>query len=665
MADNSPWAQFVCISEEDGLIIPITSDVFSVGRAKACDLSMPDNKCISGRHCNLFRKNNTVWLEDTSTNGTWLNGVKIGKGQKQRLFHKDEIAVVHQDGNQGAKDIVYRYEDLALLEAERESLDQTQEMNENTEDYVFEDINKRGEESRKRKKGDDSEDTDEPAAKRLEGEEGEEFDKKKENTPESSQKKSSGNPNSSLVDDHIKGTAEAIDDAEKDRTSGKGDGDAEERGREEKDATGGKEDGEGEKKTKEEGAKPQQEDEEQDEILETLICSICQDILHKCISLQPCMHSFCAACISGWMKHSKRCPQCRKSVKRFGHNYIVNSLVDAYLKQNPDKQRTKEDLEEMDARGNVPCNMTLEYDALDSDDEDGDYDPSEEEEEEEEQEEQEDEDPQPPACRQCPHYVQALDRNAVMSLQATLDPSTSCAATSGNAAASTSSGDGATGASSSTSSSPSKRVRIAVGGVPITMPTPPPFQCNLETIQHVDCSCCVQPMPKRLLAPDMPPQTCCACGRNYCHLYWGCKQYNCLGCLNKFKDMKFSESVLDTIVNNNRYESTIFKDFMLSRGHNNIHLVLQEVLNGLDAGKFSTPETQVYNIRGHTAVCYTCSLRLFQQLAYLYRAGIPKNDLPILVTARPDCHWGKGCRTQFNKPHHAANFSHVCDQVRF
>nr|XP_054755367.1 E3 ubiquitin-protein ligase CHFR-like [Lytechinus pictus] len=189
----------------------------------ACDLSMPDNKFISGKHCNLSRKNNTIWLEDTSTNGTWLNGVKIGKGQKQRLFHRDEIAVVHQEGKEGARDIVYRYEDIAMLEAEQERLDQTQEMDdpdENTEDYVFEDKDDEEGASRKRKKDEDS------------------------------------------------------DDGRK-------------------------------KKVK----SPKDEEEESDDILETLICSICQDILHKCISLQPCMHSFCAACISGWMKHSKRCPQ--------------------------------------------------------------------------------------------------------------------------------------------------------------------------------------------------------------------------------------------------------------------------------------------------------------------------------------------------------------------
>ncbi|XP_041458030.1 E3 ubiquitin-protein ligase CHFR-like [Lytechinus variegatus] len=640
---NSPWAQFVCISEEDGLIIPISNDVFSVGRAKACDLSMPDNKFISGRHCNLSRKNNTIWLEDTSTNGTWLNGVKIGKGQKQRLFHRDEIAVVLQEGKEGARDIVYRYEDVAMLEAEQERLDQTQEMDdpdENTEDYVFEDKEDEEGASRKRKKDEDSDDGSKPA-KRLEA--GEEDVNKDDKIPsEDPAEKLAGEAASSVSVE----SSNAIEDTDKAAASEKGDGDTE--------------------KKKKEGVKsPKEEEEESDDILETLICSICQDILHKCISLQPCMHSFCAACISGWMKHSKRCPQCRKHVKRIGHNYIVNSLVDAYLKQNPDKKRTKEDLEEMDARCSIPFNKTFDYDPMYDEDEEGDYDPDDEEDYEEEEEEEEYVPPPPPACRQCPHYVQPLDRDAVMSLQTSLDPSTSTAAVPGNAP-STSSRDAAVpSTSSATSSSPSKRVRIAVGGIPVPMPTPPPFQCNLDALQHVACTCCLQPMPNRTRAPDIPPQICRICRRSFCHMYWGCKQYNCLGCLNRFRDMKFSESVLDTIINNNRYESTIFKDFMLSKGHHNIHLVLQEVLSGLAANNYRTDETQLNGISGHSPLCYTCALRIFQGTAYLYRASIPKNDLPILVTARPDCHWGRACRTQYNKPHHAANFNHICDQVRF
>lgn len=32
-----------------------------------------------------------------------------------------------------------------------------------------------------------------------------------------------------------------------------------------------------------------------------MICGICHDIMYKCVSLVPCLHSFCGPCYSGWM----------------------------------------------------------------------------------------------------------------------------------------------------------------------------------------------------------------------------------------------------------------------------------------------------------------------------------------------------------------------------
>ena len=89
-------------------------------------------------------------------------------------------------------------------------------------------------------------------------------------------------------------------------------------------------------------------EDEKDGLAETLICIICQEILHDCIrcvvlcqnqtkcktneiekpdkvnsfitqylmidcvcSLQPCMHSFCAGCYSDWMERSNECPSVR------------------------------------------------------------------------------------------------------------------------------------------------------------------------------------------------------------------------------------------------------------------------------------------------------------------------------------------------------------------
>ena len=33
-------------------------------------------------------------------------------------------------------------------------------------------------------------------------------------------------------------------------------------------------------------------------------CGICMEILYKCVSVAPCMHSFCGACLSDWLKKS-------------------------------------------------------------------------------------------------------------------------------------------------------------------------------------------------------------------------------------------------------------------------------------------------------------------------------------------------------------------------
>lgn len=52
-------------------------------------------------------------------------------------------------------------------------------------------------------------------------------------------------------------------------------------------------------------------------------------------SLQPCMHTFCAACYSGWMERSSLCPTCRCPVERIRKNHILNNLVEAYLLQHP------------------------------------------------------------------------------------------------------------------------------------------------------------------------------------------------------------------------------------------------------------------------------------------------------------------------------------------
>lgn len=69
------------------------------------------------------------------------------------------------------------------------------------------------------------------------------------------------------------------------------------------------------------------------------------------------MHTFCAACYSGWMERSALCPTCRCPVERICKNHILNNLVEAYLLQHPDKRRSEEDVRSMAARNRITQDM--------------------------------------------------------------------------------------------------------------------------------------------------------------------------------------------------------------------------------------------------------------------------------------------------------------------
>eukprot|EP01002_Notosolenus_urceolatus_P010817 NODE_382_length_2135_cov_14.927133_g306_i0.p1 GENE.NODE_382_length_2135_cov_14.927133_g306_i0~~NODE_382_length_2135_cov_14.927133_g306_i0.p1 ORF type:complete len:657 (+),score=112.30 NODE_382_length_2135_cov_14.927133_g306_i0:120-2090(+) len=72
-----------------------------LGRAQGCTLRFSDPK-ISARHCKLYSWSDQVLCEDTSTNGTFINGKKIGKGCRQVVKHGDEIALVQASTVPGA-----------------------------------------------------------------------------------------------------------------------------------------------------------------------------------------------------------------------------------------------------------------------------------------------------------------------------------------------------------------------------------------------------------------------------------------------------------------------------------------------------------------------------------------------------------------------------------
>ncbi len=53
------------------------------------------------------------------------------------------------------------------------------------------------------------------------------------------------------------------------------------------------------------------------------------------------------------MEKSDECPICRLKVTRISKNHIVNNLIDAYLKNNPDKKRSEEEILKLNQKNKI------------------------------------------------------------------------------------------------------------------------------------------------------------------------------------------------------------------------------------------------------------------------------------------------------------------------
>ncbi|XP_022347851.1 E3 ubiquitin-protein ligase CHFR isoform X3 [Enhydra lutris kenyoni] len=557
---QQPWGRLLRLGAGEGEPhVLLRKREWTIGRRRGCDLSFPGNKLVSGDHCKIIvdEKSGQVSLEDTSTNGTVINKLKVVKKQTCPLQTGDVIYLVyrknepeHSSGDAGvspkecgpsvAGDEIPTFPS-ALPDGEGASFSLSEP---------------RGQEDL------------EPSRKRMKGD---------------------GGPDVTLqllAADQCRDTHTALGSV------------------------------------RSEAVKP-------DKMEETLTCIICQDLLHDCVSLQPCMHTFCAACYSGWMERSSLCPTCRCPVERICKNHILNNLVEAYLLQHPDKSRSEEDVRSMAARNKITQDMLQPKVRRSFSDEEG----SSEDLLELSDVDSESSDVSQPyiVCRQCPEFR----RQAVQAL--------SCPGPGSEPGAAPAPGD-----------APSTSTSVT---------TAQDYVCALQG-SHAVCTCCFQPMPDRRAErerdPRIAPQQCAVCLQPFCHLYWGCARAGCLGCLAPFCELDLGDRCLDGVLSNNHYESDVLKNYLATRGLTWKNM-LTESLVALQRGAFLLSD---YRITGNTVLCYCCGLRSFRELTYQYRQNIPASELPAAVTSRPDCYWGRNCRTQV-KAHHAMKFNHICEQTRF
>jgi len=719
MTDSRVWAQLVSTTDIETEPIQLENNKIMIGRNRGNDICLSENPFVSGSHCFIEcdTESGIAWLHDTSTNGTLVNGAEKLVHQKTQLKHGDEIYIVNRKDDI-THNVAFLFQVMEDLRRE-ESLTSDSSMTSNdmnlTQPYDATLENLSADYGRPKREL-SMEDITHPDSKRLRERS---LSVPKRHNVEPIHRTSVEHDSQSTVIDHLQAcgsisrTGDVMNIADGSHCSDTADTHLSKSSEKYRTVIGNSANqlglaSVGSPQPKEsptpitsalaeeardqislapinQSKEPPQElcqdldmpnsvrsspnsakastsnsnkplASSSDEMEESLQCVICQEILYKCVSAQPCMHSFCAGCYSEWMLRSSDCPSCRVKLERINKNHLVNNLVEAYLNANPEKRRPEAELKELDAKNKITDEMLTVYSKRYHDSEDDttsddvasdadEYDNDDDDEFFDDSDSSDDEDDDPSCgptfrfarararpnmhvCRQCPMYT-----GCTSVTPANMVPGTSAL--------------------------------TSVAAVQRPIPPPLGYVCS-ATQTHMLCSCCMQPMPDRrhdhVTGVILPPQICAVCQRFYCHMYWGCLRFGCNGCLGKFSEFPVSQETLARLILSNDFESDILKQYLEAR-QISVAELLTECCQRLATGSYTCPD-QHFLAGGSAAVCASCFQRNFAELAYQYRQDIPRDELPADALNRPDCYWGRCCRTQKCKQAHARNFNHICEQTR-
>ncbi len=87
------------IRRRTGEKIVVDRSPFRVGKERSqCDYCVPDNSAVSRSHADIFLENGTCYIQDnSSTNGTYINGRRIGSYQKTELGNEVQLRLANED----------------------------------------------------------------------------------------------------------------------------------------------------------------------------------------------------------------------------------------------------------------------------------------------------------------------------------------------------------------------------------------------------------------------------------------------------------------------------------------------------------------------------------------------------------------------------------------
>jgi len=188
------------------------------------------------------------------------------------------------------------------------------------------------------------------------------------------------------------------------------------------------------------------------------------------------------------------------------------------------------------------------------------------------------------------------------------------------------------------------------------------FQC-VPNQHHLYCSVCGLPFPDR--PADPPIQVRCEfCNRISCDPYWGCGAFAGKNFLRKLQEHEFA-TIPPSSLMNNQAEVKYAMDILAFNHLPGVNGLWQDIIDCIQQNKITQPATFQKPIKLHMIACRNCAQSIFENSIYKWRASLPPEKVPPLVSSRPDCFYGKNCRTQLHKIDHATKYNHVCEQTKF
>jgi len=183
---------------------------------------------------------------------------------------------------------------------------------------------------------------------------------------------------------------------------------------------------------------------------------------------------------------------------------------------------------------------------------------------------------------------------------------------------------------------------------------------------HLICTACARNVPDRTGEPGII-QRCDICHRVFCHLYWGCTAPNAANTIKQISDFDFQTvpGGPNGAFGGNLFEKQILDEYLQLKGISATDCY-KACLAKLDASESKYSRTSMTpNINSQNHGCLNCANSLFSDLVFDYTKAIPKQDLPPSGQNRPDCYYGRNCRTQTHNVNHRNKYNHVCDQTKF